>query len=302
MWSGAPTGEQPAAAAAAACAVILWFEQLPRDWCIVMSPASLLQSLKLPTDMHAPQSHRYSYREPGLVFIVGTAHVSAKSADDVARVIDAVTPDAVVVELCRSRSALLVAPGGEAAGGQQQQQEQRQQQQQEEQPAAVAGREAAADGSYEEQQAAAAAAAAARAASGAAASTSPSSGANPLGLSGAGSFGEAMVRTLAQGGQSGLVLRLLLAGQAKRAAARLGVTAGAEFEAAAAAAERAGAQLVLGDRPVEISLQRAWGALSWRRRAALLRELVAASLAPLPEQLSAEVGRSHSYSVACPCC
>ena len=43
------------------------------------------------------------YREPELVYLVGTAHVSRKSAADVARVIAAVKPQNVVVELCRSR-------------------------------------------------------------------------------------------------------------------------------------------------------------------------------------------------------
>ena len=42
------------------------------------------------------------YREPELVFIVGTAHVSRQSARDVERVIAAVRPCAVVVELSRA--------------------------------------------------------------------------------------------------------------------------------------------------------------------------------------------------------
>jgi hypothetical protein len=67
------------------------------------------------------------------------------------------------------------------------------------------------------------------------------------------------------------------------------VKAGAEFAAAAVAADAVGAQLVLGDRPVEITLQRAWDALSWRRRATLLAELARAAAAPLPPELSAEV-------------
>ena len=47
------------------------------------------------------------YHEPELVFIVGTAHVSRQSARDVERVITAVRPCAVVVELCKSRSAVM---------------------------------------------------------------------------------------------------------------------------------------------------------------------------------------------------
>jgi len=70
---------------------------------------------------------------------------------------------------------------------------------------------------------------------------------------------------------------------------RLGVTAGGEFAAAAAAANDVGAQLVLGDRPVEITLQRAWDALPWRQRGALLGDLVRGATSPLPSELNAEV-------------
>jgi pheromone shutdown protein TraB len=50
-----------------------------------------------------------------------------------------------------------------------------------------------------------------------------------------------------------------------------------------------GAQLVLGDRPVEITLQRGWGALGWAQRARLLADLARGALGPLPEELSTEV-------------
>lgn len=49
------------------------------------------------------------YREPEEVFVVGTSHMSPTSADDVQRVIQAVRPDNVVVELCKSRSAVMYA-------------------------------------------------------------------------------------------------------------------------------------------------------------------------------------------------
>ncbi|GBF95762.1 hypothetical protein Rsub_08198 [Raphidocelis subcapitata] len=219
------------------------------------------------------------YREPQLVFLLGTAHVSAKSAEDVRRVVAAVRPECVVVELCRSRTALLYD------GTQQQEGQQGQQQQQGQQH--PGGRDAAAEGSFEEQRGEAEGAAT----PGAAAAPPPPRQpplVNPLSLSGGG-FAEAMARTLSQGGQSGLVLRLLLASQARRAAERLGVRAGAEFAAAGAAADAVGAQLVLGDRPVEITLRRAWDALGWRRRGALLGDLLRGALAPLPPELSAEL-------------
>jgi pheromone shutdown protein TraB len=62
---------------------------------------------------------------------------------------------------------------------------------------------------------------------------------------------------------------------------QLGVQPGAEFRAAAeASAAVPGGQccLVLGDRPIEITLSRAWEALSWRRRLQLLADLAAAGM------------------------
>ena len=44
------------------------------------------------------------------VFLVGTAHVSRASADEVRRVIRAVRPGTVVVELCPARAARLMSP------------------------------------------------------------------------------------------------------------------------------------------------------------------------------------------------
>jgi pheromone shutdown protein TraB len=47
---------------------------------------------------------------------------------------------------------------------------------------------------------------------------------------------------------------------------------------------------VLGDRPIEITLERAWNALPWQRRFKLLGDLMLASLAP-----QAEVGGVLAY-------
>eukprot|EP00775_Hariotina_reticulata_P010864 gene10864-11018_t len=96
----------------------------------------------------------------------------------------------------------------------------------------------------------------------------------------------AVSRSVQLGGQSGLLLRLLIAGQVKKAADQLGVQPGAEFRAAATAAETSGATLVLGDRPIEITLQRAWEALSWRRRMQLLGDLLLAAVSPQEQELS----------------
>lgn len=68
---------------------------------------------------------------------------------------------------------------------------------------------------------------------------------------------------------------------AASAADKLGVQPGAEFRAAAdAAAAVPGGQccLVLGDRPIEITLSRTWEALSWQRRLALLGDLLASGM------------------------
>jgi pheromone shutdown protein TraB len=155
------------------------------------------------------------YLEPELVYLVGTAHLSPQSADDVRRVVEAVRPQNVVVELCKSRTAVLYEPPDGEGGG-----------------------------------------------------------ANLLGLSGGPLLG-AFRRSVALGGRSALLLRLLLGGASERLSAQLGVRTGGEFRAAAAAAEAAGAQIVLGDRPVEVTLRRAWDALTWRQRWALGAELAA---------------------------
>ena len=46
--------------------------------------------------------------EPVEIFVLGTSHLSQHSALEVEAAIDALQPDAVVVELCKSRSAMLV--------------------------------------------------------------------------------------------------------------------------------------------------------------------------------------------------
>lgn len=44
-------------------------------------------------------------------------------------------------------------------------------------------------------------------------------------------------------------------------------------------------QLVLGDRPIEITLQRAWDALSWQRRGELAAALAAGAVSVQQQQL-----------------
>lgn len=51
-------------------------------------------------------SWRSGFVEPDSIWLIGTTHTSQESASDVERVIRAVRPDNVVVELCRSRQVL----------------------------------------------------------------------------------------------------------------------------------------------------------------------------------------------------
>lgn len=174
-----------------------------------------------------------SHVDPETIVLVGTSHVVgvAQSAALVREVIMTAQPDAVVVELCRSRRGLLYAAPPK--------------------PAAVAR------------------------------------GPNPFGVSGANTEARlaAVGRTLELGGATSLVLRLLLAraatvvmraeapagGAIAEAAAAVGTTAAySDFVAAREAAELVNATLVLGDRPIEITLERAWNAMRAAERGVFL--------------------------------
>jgi hypothetical protein len=206
--------------------------------------------LSLPRASDYVERRTDGYEAPAHVFLLGTAHLSRRSAADVARVAEAVVPDAIVVELCRSRAGVMY--GGDAddvAGGT---------------PGGTGG------------------------------------GDNALAMMGGESFGESLARSLRLGGGGApLLLRAALGAAALRAAAPPSSTSdaplpalGAEFGAARRAAEALGATLVLGDRPVEITLRRALAAATPAERARALR-----ALAPLllPAGL-AGIGASASSS------
>jgi pheromone shutdown protein TraB len=165
------------------------------------------------------------YEAPRAVWLLGTAHLSRRSAADVAAAVAALRPNAVVVELCRSRAGMMYA-----------------------------------DESLD------------------AAATAPANG-NALALGGE-SFGAALARSLKLGGGGALLLRAVLGAAARRAAgagsdaADAAPALGAEFAAARVAAEGIGATLVLGDRPVEITLRRALAASSPAERARAARTLL----------------------------
>eukprot|EP00890_Picochlorum_soloecismus_P005933 jgi/Picsp_1/6340/NSC_03689-R1_family protein len=156
------------------------------------------------------------YQEPEMVFVIGTAHISEKSQIEVSRVIEAIKPENVVVELCRSRSSLLYDNKNVRKMNDQK--------------------------------------------------------ANALDLNGE-NFFETIQRSLYLGGRSALFLRILLSYISSNITKDLGVESGGEFKAAQVAADKIGAQVVLGDRPIEITLRRAWVSLPFQSRVRLVLDL-----------------------------
>ncbi|GAU15475.1 hypothetical protein TSUD_45120 [Trifolium subterraneum] len=92
-------------------------------------------------------------------------------------------------------------------------------------------------------------------------------------LSGTGFFG-AIGRSINLGGQTALALRLLLAAFSSKISSDTNRPFGDEFRAARKVSEEIGAQIVLGDRPIEITLQRAWKALNWTQKLSLLKIVI----------------------------
>ncbi|XP_020114566.1 uncharacterized protein LOC109728551 isoform X2 [Ananas comosus] len=161
-------------------------------------------------------SWRREFVEPDAIWLVGTHHLSRQSSADVERVVRALRPDNVVVELCRSRAGIMYA-------------------------------------STDAQDA-------------------PLLGSNMFSLTGANFFG-AVNRSINLGGQSALALRLLLAVFSSKISSGANQSFGDEFRAARKVSEEIGAQLVLGDRPIEITLERAWKSLKWNEKLRLIISL-----------------------------
>ncbi|GJU99275.1 TraB domain-containing protein isoform X1 [Tanacetum coccineum] len=157
---------------------------------------------------------RSEFVEPEVIWLLGTNHVSEKSALDVERVVKVVRPDNVVVELCRSRAGIMYT---------------------------------STDTEVE-----------------------PRLKSNPFSLSGSGFFG-AVGRSINLGGQTALALRLLLATFSSKISSNINRPFGDEFRAARKASEEISAQVVLGDRPIEITLERAWNSLKWSEKLSLVK-------------------------------
>ncbi|KAG5187555.1 TraB family-domain-containing protein [Tribonema minus] len=99
--------------------------------------------------------------------------------------------------------------------------------------------------------------------------------ASPLGLSG-GNLQEALQRSVQVGGQGMVLLRAALAHAT--ASATETVRPGLDFRAANACATALDAEIVLGDRPIEITLKRAWAALSTAEKVRLAAGLAFAAV------------------------
>lgn len=156
------------------------------------------------------------YVEPEVVFLVGTAHTSKESAKEVERVIQAIRPENVVVELCRSRSSVM----------------------------------------YDEDVI----------------TRMSRGGKGWFDLAGGENMVDTFQKTLRLGGGSALFLRLLLSRVSSVMAERMEVEiVGEEFVTARKTAVDVDAQLVLGDRPIEITLRRAWESLSFMQKIRFIR-------------------------------
>ncbi|XVE58612.1 hypothetical protein DITRI_Ditri04bG0183400 [Diplodiscus trichospermus] len=166
---------------------------------------------------------RTEFVEPEAIWLVGTTHISPESAAHVERVVRAVRPDNVVVELCRSRAGIMYTASNFDNGQQ--------------------------------------------------------LSSNMFSLSGTGFFG-AVGRSINLGGQTALALRLLLALFSSKISSDVSRPFGDEFRAARKASEEVGAQIVLGDRPIEITLERAWNSLEWSEKFSLVLSIIRGITSP----------------------
>lgn len=155
--------------------------------------------------------------EPEEIWLLGTTHIDRASAFHVERVVRAIRPDNVVVELCRSRAGIMYTSSNNEPGQQLK--------------------------------------------------------SNMFSLSGSEFFG-AIGRSINLGGQTALALRLLLAMFSSKVSSDVDRPFGDEFRAARAVSEEIGAQIVLGDRPIEITLERAWNSLKLTEKLSLVGSVV----------------------------
>ncbi|KAE8803422.1 traB domain-containing protein [Hordeum vulgare] len=129
-----------------------------------------------------------------------------------------------------------------------------------------------------------------------AASGEPLLKSNMFSLGGTKFFG-AVNRSINLGGQSALALRLLLAVFSSKISSGANRPFGEEFRAARRVSEDIGAQLVLGDRPIEITLERALKSLSWDEKTKLIISLFRGitSTTDMPQDEKAAVSPYELY-------
>lgn len=157
------------------------------------------------------------------IYVVGTAHVSLKSAELVESVVREVKPDSVAVELCAPRFRALKNP--------------------------------------EEWKK------------------------------------TDIIQVVREGKSYLLLAQLVLSGFQKKIGQKLGVRPGLEMLKAIEVAEELGAQTVLADREVSITLRRTWGALGFWGGAKLLATLLAESFAPSQDLSEEEIERLKTADV-----
>lgn len=157
------------------------------------------------------------------IYIVGTAHVSLKSAELVESVVREVQPDSVAVELCAPRFRALKNP--------------------------------------EEWKK------------------------------------TDIVQVIKQGKAYLLLAQLVLSGFQKKIGKKLGVKPGLEMLRAVEVAEELGAETVLADREVTITLKRTWGRLGFWKGMKLLATLLAEGFAPGEELSEEEIERLKTADV-----
>lgn len=170
-----------------------------------------------------PENVHFFERDGREIYVVGTAHVSAKSAELVEEVVREIHPDSVAVELCPPRYRALKNP--------------------------------------EEWK------------------------------------NTNIVQVIKQGKTFLLLAQLLLSGFQKKIGKKLGVKPGAEMLKAVEVAEELGAETVLADREVTITLRRTWGNLGFWGGFKLLATLLAESFAPAQDLSEEEIERLKTADV-----
>lgn len=157
------------------------------------------------------------------IYLVGTAHVSAKSAELVESVVRGIHPDSVAVELCAPRFRALKNP--------------------------------------EEWK------------------------------------NTDIVQVVREGKAYLLLVQLLLSGFQKKIGKKLGIQPGAEMMKAVEVAEELGAETVLADREVSITLKRTWGSLGFWGGLKLLFTLLLEGFAPSEDLSQEEIERLKTADV-----